>query len=127
MENKFSKIFGKKQNWLIVLLIGILLVVVAMPTKTQSDTNVIKGYEKVEETSTEIEKRLKKLLENMQDVGDVEVMITYEDREIVEGVVVLADGADNAVVVRNITEVVQALFDVDSHKIKVIERNLKTK
>ena len=127
MENKFSKILGKKQNWLIVLLIGILLVVVAMPTKTQSDTNVMKGYEKVEETSTEIEKRLKKLLENMQDVGDVEVMITYEDREIVEGVVVLADGADNAVVVRNITEVVQALFDVDSHKIKVIERNLKSK
>ena len=127
MESKFSKILGKKQNWLIVLLIGILLVVVAMPTKTQSDTNVITGYEKAEETSTEIEKRLKKLLENMQDVGDVEVMITYEDREIVEGVVVLADGADNAVVVRNITEVVQALFDVDSHKIKVIERNLKTK
>ena len=27
----------------------------------------------------------------------------------------------NSVVVRNITEVVQALFDVDSHKIKVIK------
>jgi stage III sporulation protein AG len=46
---------------------------------------------------------------------------------MVEGVVVLAEGADDAVVVRNITAVVQALFDVDSHKIKVIERNLKSK
>ena len=40
-----------------------------------------------------------------------------------EGVVVVSEGADNAVVVRNITEIVKALFPVDSHKIKVIKRN----
>ncbi len=49
----------------------------------------------------------------------------YVSREIlpeIEGVVVIADGGDNAVVVRNITEAVQALFGVEAHKIKIMKR-----
>ena len=68
-------------------------------------------------------KRLTNVLNQMQGVGDVQVMITYQEDDSVEGVVVVAEGGDNAVVVRNITEVVQALFDVDAHKIKVIKGN----
>ena len=41
----------------------------------------------------------------------------------VEGIVVIAQGGENAVVVKNITEAIQALFDVDTHKIKVMKRN----
>ncbi|MBM6751298.1 stage III sporulation protein AG [Mediterraneibacter glycyrrhizinilyticus] len=51
--------------------------------------------------------------------------IPYVTKEIspeVEGVVVIADGGDNAVVVRNITEAVQALFGVEAHKIKIMKR-----
>ena len=39
----------------------------------------------------------------------------------VEGVVVVAEGGEQGVTVQKITEVVRALFDVDSHKIKVID------
>ena len=127
MENIVSKILGKKHQWIIILRVGILLIVVALPTKKETDSKIIAGHNIGDETSTEIEIRLKKLLENMQEVGKVDVMITYQEHDVVEGVVVLAEGADDAVVVRNITAVVQALFDVDSHKIKVIERNLKLK
>lgn len=49
--------------------------------------------------------------------------ITKEKSPAVSGVVVIAQGGDNAVVVRNITEAVQALFDIDTHKIKVIKGN----
>ena len=42
----------------------------------------------------------------------------------VEGVVVIADGGDNAVVAQNITEAVQALFGVEAHKIKNNETGL---
>lgn len=49
--------------------------------------------------------------------------ITKEMSPVVAGVVVVAQGGDNAVVVRNITEAVQALFDIDTHKIKVIKGN----
>ena len=125
MERKQISFFLKKNQWPIVLLIGVLLVVISMPVQTE--TNVQQSlYEETEESqSTELEKRLESLLEGMQSVGKVKVMITYQQDEKIEGIVILADGADNAVVVRNVTEVVQALFDVDAHKIKVIASNFK--
>lgn len=39
----------------------------------------------------------------------------------VEGVVVIAPGGDDAVVVKNITEAVQALFGIDTHKIRIVK------
>ena len=41
----------------------------------------------------------------------------------VEGVVVIASGGDNAVVKQNITEAVQALFGIDTHKIRIMKKN----
>lgn len=103
-----------KNHLLILLLIGILLVVIAIPT----DNGQIQL-----EYGTDLEKRLENILKDMEGVGNVKVMITLKEDESVEGVAVIAEGGNNAVIVRNITEVVQALFDVDSHKIKVIKGN----
>ena len=38
----------------------------------------------------------------------------------IEGMVIAADGGDDPVVVKNLTEAVQALFGVEAHKIKII-------
>ncbi|MGN1166252.1 MAG: stage III sporulation protein AG [Lachnospiraceae bacterium] len=49
----------------------------------------------------------------------------YVSKELtprVEGVVVVATGGDNAVVIKNITEAVQALFSVDTHKIRIVKK-----
>lgn len=49
----------------------------------------------------------------------------YVSKELspeIEGVVVIADGGDDAVVIQNITEAVQALFGVEAHKIKIMKR-----
>lgn len=121
MESKLSKYLPKKNQWIVLLLIGILLVVIAIPTKDESEQESIFHGQDTEMNSTEIEKRLENMLVQMQGVGDAHVMITYQE-EYVVGIVVVAEGGGNSVVVRNITEVVQALFDVDSHKIKVIEQ-----
>ncbi len=48
--------------------------------------------------------------------------VTKELSPEVEGVIVIAEGGDNAVVARNITEAVQALFGVEAHKIKIMKR-----
>ena len=103
-----------KKHLLILLLFGVLLLVIAIPTG-ESTIQTSQG--------TDVEKRLTNVLNQMEGVGNAHVMITYQEDDRVEGVVVVAEGGDNAVVVRNITEVVQALFDVDSHKIKVIKGN----
>ena len=116
-QQSIWKIFlGKwnKNHLLVFLLIGILLMVIAIPT----GENQIR-----DEENTEFEKRLEAILEGMEGVGNVNVMITLQEDDAVEGVAIVAEGGDNAVTVRNITEVVQALFHVDSHKIKVIKGN----
>lgn len=94
---------------------GILLVVMAIPTSPSEKSE--------EEYALEEEMRLKNILEKMEGTGEVKVMLTYKDRTEVEGVAIIAEGAENSVVVKNITDVVQALFDVDSHKIKVMKGN----
>ena len=52
-----------------------------------------------------------------------EPYVTKELTPSVEGVVVIAQGGDQPVTVQNITEAVQALFNVDTHKIKVMKLN----
>lgn len=49
--------------------------------------------------------------------------VTKELTPEVSGVIVIAEGGDDPVVVQNIIEAVQALFEIDTHKIKVMKRN----
>ncbi|MFR1159532.1 MAG: hypothetical protein ACLSD7_11495 [Coprococcus phoceensis] len=60
---------------------------------------------------------------NSTSGGEQTPYVTKEVNPKVEGVVVIAEGGGNAVVIKNITEAIQALFDVDTHKIKVMKRN----
>ena len=169
----------KKDKWLIILLVGLLLVVIAMPVsdiksdQTQDEQQVQKAENALEDTYTDaLETRLENALAKVEGVGNVKVMITLasssekvveKDREMtsevqegesgekntsssetavyangngeempyvkqelsprIEGVLVIADGGDNAIVIENITEAVQALFGVDTHKIKVMKHN----
>ena len=50
----------------------------------------------------------------------------YVSKELspeVQGVVVLASGGDDPLVVENITDAVQALFGIDTHKIRIMKKN----
>lgn len=49
--------------------------------------------------------------------------ITKELTPVVGGIVIIAQGGDDPVTVKNITEAVQALFEIDTHKIKVMKSN----
>lgn len=183
MKEKIKAYFeknAKKENLLIVALLGILLMVIALPVDGPDDgkkegTGGITqegdahdalavpggGYEMSYEE--EMEQRLKTLLECMYGVGKVEVMITLaatderivlKDYDIseeedsvrssettifytddtgrespyctriitpeVEGVVVVAEGGDDPRRIIEITEVIQSLFDVPIHKIRVV-------
>lgn len=122
-QNIWKKLLENKKNqWLILLLVGILLVVIAIPTSSDTETDTNWGTtDESNVTSTEMEIRLENILGQMQGVGEVHAMITYHDETQVEGVVVVAKNGGNAVIVKQITEVIQALFSIDAHKIKVIE------
>ena len=119
----------KGNKYFIFILVGILILLLCIPTDSAKDT--------VSQKSTdledgELELQLKRVLSAMEGVGDVEVMITRESgmsslfetqsaEGKVQGVVVVAEGAGNALIDARISDAVKALFSVDAHKISIVK------
>lgn len=159
----------KKENWIMIGLAGILLMVLAVPGESKEKPEEMKTPYEVneEEYVVVMEKRLQSILSKVEGVGKVSTMITmssssekiiekdteirrnqgeeenyssvetsvitrndreespYISKEIspgIEGILVVADGGNNPVVVKNIIDAVQALFPVETHKIKVMKQ-----
>lgn len=175
-----------KDQLVILLLAGVLLIVIALPTKPkdreeEKEAGTLKGEVREQSTGESYEEfeeqRLKRALEQVAGVGRAEVMLTlaasaekivereqesesqaveesdaaggkrtttqarssesvvYEEDEgggrspyvvqerkpKVEGVIVVAEGADDARLRQDILEAVQALFSVEAHKIKIMK------
>lgn len=177
--NWFKDRKGGKEQWIILIIAGILLLVIAMPTEknytqTEETEETVSISETTDDYVEKMEQRLENALEQVQGVGKTTVMITlasssekiiekdtetrtssstntdsessnsndiseqsvysslsdgevpYVKQElspVIEGVLVIAEGGDDAVIKQNITEVVQALFGVDTHKIRVMKHN----
>lgn len=151
----------KKENLGVLLLVGLLLLVIALPTRQENENTI--AEENTQETDqglqeqdwqTKMEERLVEVLEQVQGVGKAEVFLTCEgtQEKVVEkdetetvyerdsrgnqtpyvsaeiypqvtGVLVVAQGGDDPVVIQNIQEAVQVLFQVEAHKIKVMKMN----
>ncbi|OYP54295.1 stage III sporulation protein AG [Lachnotalea glycerini] len=84
---KFNLKNMKKDNYIIILLVGVLLIVIALPVSDNKDKEEKAGVESItnneEETQVltyvdEQEKRLGEILSQVQGVGDVKVMITLK-------------------------------------------------
>ncbi len=127
MNISFLKEKGSK--YIIFALVGLLILVMCIPTGTDT-TQLIQ--EETESSDGELEAQLEHVLSAMEGVGDVEVMITTESSgqsafgtgttgEKVCGVVVVAEGAGNATVNARISEAVKALFSIDVHKISIVK------
>lgn len=119
----------KGNKYFIFILVGILILLLCIPMDSAKDT-VSQKTTDLEEG--ELEMQLKRVLTAMEGVGDVEVMITREagmsslfetqsSEGKVQGVVVVAEGAGNALVDARISDAVKALFSVDAHKISIVK------
>ena len=72
-----------------------------------------------EDLVSEDEKRLSVILGKIQGVGSVDVMISWSSEQRVEGVIVVAEGASEALVRHQIQEAVSALYPIPSDQISV--------
>lgn len=89
-------------------------------TKTNSSwTKSLTGTDAMEEKNS-LEQQLEELLEKTAGISKVKVMITYDDREQVEGVVVAAKEGNYPEVQNAIIETVQVLFAIETCRIKVL-------
>lgn len=122
-----------KQQWILLLLLGLLLTVAAMPVSRRTNEtttvqkNILDNGSQVEKS--QVEQKLADLLESVEGVGKVKVMVMTggnkslylsEETEIT-GVLIAAEGAGDPVTVQNIQQAVMALFQVDAHKIKIMK------
>ena len=89
MQDFMQKIKEKKLNrsdWLILVLAGILILIIALPTDTkgkkqaeETKENLSKETDTMEASKDEIERKLEAILEKIDGAGEVKVMITYQD------------------------------------------------
>lgn len=124
-------IMGNRNNLLILALLGVLVLVLAIPTEKKTDSGMnLKTNEEAD--GEQLEERVERILKHTEGVGDVRVMITEaeeagrfatekEEEGTVEGVVVVAEGATDPAVKKKIQDIVIALFPIEAHKIEIVK------
>ena len=123
-----------KQQWIVILLLGLLLSVIALPVSKKSSTPkqtilMDNSTQSTDEIQSSLEHRLQNILENVEGVGEVKVMLMTEEQQgiyrsgetEVRGVLIAAEGASDPVVVQKIQQAVMALFQIEAHKIKIMK------
>ena len=123
-----------KQQWIVILLLGLLLSVIALPVSKKSSTPkqtilMDNSTQSTDEIQSSLERRLQNILENVEGVGEVKVMLMTEEQQgiyrsgetEVRGVLIAAEGASDPVVVQKIQQAVMALFQIKAHKIKIMK------
>ncbi len=132
MKQIYSRLSSMKKNdFIAILLLGVLLLVIVIPTGKSSKVtkdNTIFEDDTESENEEVVEQKLKNILEAIDGVGQVKVMVTLDNddeyfstnsRQKVEGVLVVTESGDDPVARDNISKAIQALFDVEVHKIRI--------
>ena len=167
-----------KTKWLILGLLGMLLLVIAVPVEDLQEKKQEQAAQEAlssqalavgepREYEKSLEQKLAQMLSKIEGVGSVQVMITFQDmgkaivekdisrssgqasytegqyqeetiyeevngkqpyvsrQELpsVEGVLVVAQGAEDSMAKKSIQEAVMALFPIEAHKIKIVKMN----
>ena len=123
-----------KQQWIVILLLGLLLSVIALPVSKKSSTPkqtilMDNSTQSTDEIQSSLERRLQNILENVEGVGEVKVMLMTEEQQgiyrsgetEVRGVLIAAEGVSDPVVPQEIQQAVRAVFHIEAHKIKIMK------
>lgn len=128
-DRSVKDVFNFIITLIIILAVALLILNVffeeeekGTPIIFDSDSQQIHG----ENLSLEEEQRLSDILSQVKGVGEVKVLLTYqldENRETtVKGVIIVAEGAGNAVIKNQIISAAQSAFDIPVSRITVMER-----
>ena len=114
----------KRDKIFIVILAGVLMMVIAMPTKSSSSKAVTSGSiysDSSGDYDQTLGKELEEMLGNIEGVGTVNVLLKTSDEREVTGVMVVCEGGDDKNLVAYITDAINGLLGVPVHKIKVMK------
>lgn len=69
-----------------------------------------------------VEADLCMILSDIEGVGEVDVMLQYDEDDRITGAIVTAGGADDPVVKNNVVNAVMALFDISASNVEVFKK-----
>ena len=128
-----------KEKLIFLFCSGLLLFVLALPGEKTMESEPVeiatvnKKEDSEKSQEEELEQRVQHILQGVEGVGEADVMVSlsseksvsmFEEEPVREvlGIIISADGGGSSVVKAEISEAMEALFGLPSHKIKVLKR-----
>jgi hypothetical protein len=114
-ENLIKRFDGKIKDGILLTILGLFVIVLAWQvfhTDKESSTSVF---------ATETEMKVVRLLQEIDGVGEANVIV-YEKEGYIESVVVVCEGANNLWVVMNVREAVAAALGAEEKSIKIYQK-----
>ena len=99
-------------------VIALFIILLSLDVFTQSRD----GRSQIIDEDGGTEAELCAILTDIDGVGDVDVMLQYDDEEKVSGVIVTAQGAGNPVVKNDLINAVMAVFNISPASVEVFEK-----
>lgn len=119
----FDKFFkeGKSKD-VVVKLITIAVIATVMLIAFDVLTQDRDSRKQIIDDSGGSEMTLSEILTDIDGVGDVDVMIRQGDDNEISGVIITAEGADDAVIKESITRAVAAVYNIPASNVVVFEK-----
>ena len=108
---------------LAAILLAVSVALLALSVLTESTD----GRRQILDLDGGTEEQLCAVLSSIDGAGMVEVLVEYDSRDDVKGVIVLAEGAGNPVVANNLTKGVATLYSIPVSSVIVFEKSLNEK
>ena len=104
-----------------VLAVAIIAVVILLSFDVFTQNN--DGRRQIVDKDGGVEADLCMILSDIEGVGEVDVMLQYDEEDRITGAIVTAGGADDPVVKNNVVNAVMALFDISATNVEVFKKS----
>lgn len=120
MFEKMIKVFGNRDG--VIKAISVIIIVAVLILSFDVFTQNKDGRKQIVDQDGGIESELCIILSDIEGVGNVDVMLQYDEDDKITGAIVTADGAGNPVVKNNLINAVMAVFNISSASVEVFEK-----
>jgi stage III sporulation protein AG len=114
------KVFGNRDG--VIKAISVIIIVAVLILSFDVFTQNKDGRKQIVDQDGGIESELCIILSDIEGVGNVDVMLQYDEDDKITGAIVTADGAGNPVVKNNLINAVMAVFNISSASVEVFEK-----
>ena len=117
---RFIEDQSAKEKFIKALSIIIIVIVILLSFDVFSQNN--DGRRQIVDRDGGVEADLCMILSDIEGVGEVDVMLQYDEDDRITGAIVTAGGADDPVVKNNVVNAVMALFDISASNVEVFKK-----